>query len=103
MIHEQKYALPLPPSLTFRSSLQVPRLPRHACNIFQLAAQLDDAEPNQSRVQTQRHPHAVLCLYSRIEPHDKVMALGVRGLMLPYPLGKEHGPPVGESPDDAAV
>lgn len=75
---------------------------RHVLDLIQSAAQLDDSEADQTGVETEGSAHVDLGLRRGVESHDKVVAVGVFGLVLCCRLGQAKCAPVGEAADHAA-
>jgi hypothetical protein len=67
---------------------------RHVFDLLELNAHLHNAISNHPRVQTHRPSQGVLCLRTRIEAHNKVVADVMCGLQLFRRLGEEESAPV---------
>ncbi len=71
---------PSNPTLLTPLHLRKLRLALDDHNILKLGPHLDNRVADHPGVKTHRLLHSMLCLCARIEPHDEVVAVVVRGL-----------------------
>jgi len=76
---------------------------RHVLDVFKLLAHLDYRVSDQSRIQAHCAAQGVLCARTRIEAHDEVVAIMVRGLQFLGGFWQEKSAPVGVAAYDALL
>lgn len=84
--------------------LRIPRnlTPDLAQTLQRPITQLDRAELDHPRIQSQRLPYIILYLARRIISHNKVVAVGVLCLMFSRSLGKAEDAPVLDTANGAS-